>query len=140
MFTSREKSVLIELTKGCTNKEIGKSLGISPFTVRQHLQAIGAKLGYSSRLLIAINFSEWAKCQVLHLSDGRDAASASVSASPEQHGPVVRKLRELSAQDIEQVSGGVGFFAGSDDRMRELAWVSFSYQLFGAFHERTECV
>lgn len=140
MFTSREKSVLVELTKGRTNKEIGKSLGISPFTVRQHLQAIGAKLGYSSRLLIAINFSEWAKCQVLHLSDGSAAVTTSTSVSPEQHGPVMRKLRELSAQDIEHVSGGKGLFAGSDDPMRDSAWVNFSYQLFGAFHERTECV
>ncbi|MDD5333542.1 MAG: LuxR C-terminal-related transcriptional regulator [Rhodoferax sp.] len=140
MFTPRENSVLVELTKGYTNKEIGKNLGISPFTVRQHLQRIGAKLGHSSRLLIALDFVKRAKCQVLHPSDGNLTASTSASTSPEQLGSRTPKLRELSAQDIQRISGGNGFFAGNDGPVLETAWVLFSNQLLGVFHERTEYV
>jgi DNA-binding CsgD family transcriptional regulator len=42
--------VLSELLKGMANKEIGKSLSISPNTVHLHVQAIFEKLGVHSRV------------------------------------------------------------------------------------------
>ena len=34
---------------GCTNKQLGLRLGISPRTVQKHLERIHAKLGVSTR-------------------------------------------------------------------------------------------
>lgn len=49
-LTSREAEVLRMLTSGLTNADIGELLGISPITVRNHIEHILAKLGVHSRL------------------------------------------------------------------------------------------
>jgi DNA-binding NarL/FixJ family response regulator len=48
-LTDRELEVLRALAEGLGNKHIGAQLGISPSTVKYHLQAIFAKLGVSTR-------------------------------------------------------------------------------------------
>ena len=48
-FTPRERDVLCELAKNQTNKQIGKTLMLSPETVKHHLKAIFAKLGMRRR-------------------------------------------------------------------------------------------
>jgi LuxR family maltose regulon positive regulatory protein len=45
----REREILELLTKGLTNKEIGNRLDRSPFTVKNHLARIYAKLRVRSR-------------------------------------------------------------------------------------------
>lgn len=48
-FSDREQQVLSLLCHGYTNKEIAKSLGISPNTVKTHLGKLFFKLGVNNR-------------------------------------------------------------------------------------------
>ena len=48
-LTPRQRAVLELAGQGCTNRAIGRSLGISEGTVRTHLMSIYATLGVSSR-------------------------------------------------------------------------------------------
>jgi len=48
-FSIREQQVLSLLCHGYTNKEIAKSLDISPNTVKTHLSKLFSKLGVSNR-------------------------------------------------------------------------------------------
>lgn len=48
-MTKREEEVLKSLLQGNTNKQIAKSLGISDFTVRDHVSSILRKTGAGSR-------------------------------------------------------------------------------------------
>jgi len=49
-LTRREREVLVLLSEGANNEEIGQILAISPQTARTHVQKILAKLGVHSRL------------------------------------------------------------------------------------------
>lgn len=49
VMTDREIEILRRVRAGCRNKEIGEQLGISPLTVKNHLQKILRKLGASNR-------------------------------------------------------------------------------------------
>ena len=51
-LTDREKEVLLQLAKGMTNKEIGKQLHLSPFTVRHHVSQLIKKLGAANRAAV----------------------------------------------------------------------------------------
>ncbi|WP_444994704.1 helix-turn-helix domain-containing protein [Aliikangiella sp. IMCC44359] len=48
-FTQREQEILVLLSEGYTNKEIAKSLDISPNTVKTHLSSVYDKLAVSNR-------------------------------------------------------------------------------------------
>lgn len=48
-LTSREAEVLIWISRGKSNSDIGEILGISPRTVHKHLERIFAKLGVENR-------------------------------------------------------------------------------------------
>lgn len=48
-LTARQREVLELLLGGRSNKEIGRVLGLSPFTVRNHVSDLFAALGVSSR-------------------------------------------------------------------------------------------
>lgn len=48
-LTARQREVLGLLLEGRSNKEIGRLLGLSPFTVRNHVSDLFAALGVSSR-------------------------------------------------------------------------------------------
>lgn len=56
-FTSREADVLLWITRGKSNAEIGAVMGISFRTVKKHLEHIFAKLGTKSRLAAAARAS-----------------------------------------------------------------------------------
>ena len=49
-LTSRERDVLACLREGCSNAEVGRRLGISPNTVRNHVSRISYKLNVHSKL------------------------------------------------------------------------------------------
>jgi DNA-binding CsgD family transcriptional regulator len=53
MFSQREQTILQYAAAGLTNKEIGKLLFISPFTVQSHLQHIFEKTGFKNRTQLA---------------------------------------------------------------------------------------
>lgn len=53
-LTARETQILGLVTKGMTNKEIGRELTISPSTVKAHVEKIIAKLGVSDRTQAAV--------------------------------------------------------------------------------------
>ncbi len=53
-FTSRELDVLRELTSGDTNAEIAERLGLSAITVRNHIQNMLEKTGFTSRTSLAV--------------------------------------------------------------------------------------
>ncbi|MGC7837688.1 response regulator transcription factor [Pseudomonas wayambapalatensis] len=53
-ITEREHDVIHYLSKGLTNKEIARKLGISQHTVRDHLSSVFRKLNVSSRIELAI--------------------------------------------------------------------------------------
>lgn len=52
-LTARERAVVRQLSRGETNKEIARTLSISPFTVRGHIQSVAKKLGCRNRVEIA---------------------------------------------------------------------------------------
>jgi two-component system, NarL family, nitrate/nitrite response regulator NarL len=49
-LTKRELDIISGIVEGCTNRDIGKKLGISEETVKRHLVNVFDKLGVSSRL------------------------------------------------------------------------------------------
>ena len=53
-LTPRERDVLLLLTRGRSNKEIGQALSISEDTAKKHVQAILLKLGVSDRTQAAV--------------------------------------------------------------------------------------
>lgn len=52
-FTAREAEIMRLLAKGCTNRQIGEILYISPETVKTHLKNLFIKTGTSSRTELA---------------------------------------------------------------------------------------
>ncbi len=54
-LSERERDVLRELTQNRTNEEIGRELGISPHTVKRHIESILIKTGFKSRVELAVN-------------------------------------------------------------------------------------
>ncbi|MCH7520475.1 MAG: response regulator transcription factor [Candidatus Marinimicrobia bacterium] len=53
-LTNRETQVLRHVALGLSNKEIGRSLGISIETVKEHVQNILRKIGVSDRTQAAV--------------------------------------------------------------------------------------
>jgi len=53
-ITAAEERVLQRVTQGETNKEIAVALGISPATVKRHLEKILSKLGLRNRVELAV--------------------------------------------------------------------------------------
>ncbi|WP_350616547.1 helix-turn-helix transcriptional regulator [Pseudomonas sp. HY7a-MNA-CIBAN-0227] len=49
-ITEKERSVALLLAQGLTNKQIGKAMGISDHTVRDHLSSLYRKHGVSNRV------------------------------------------------------------------------------------------
>lgn len=49
-LTERQMHVLRELATGASNKEIARALGISPATVKNHLEAIFVRMGAAGRV------------------------------------------------------------------------------------------
>lgn len=54
LLTSREQAVLELVSQGMTNKEIARTLDISPATVKAHVERIIAKLGVADRTQAAV--------------------------------------------------------------------------------------
>jgi non-specific serine/threonine protein kinase len=52
-LTERERQVAALVAEGLTNKEIAARLVISPRTVQGHVEHLLAKLGFTSRAMIA---------------------------------------------------------------------------------------
>jgi two-component system response regulator DevR len=58
-LTSRERDVAALVSQGCTNRQVGKRLGITEVTVRHHLSSIFGKLGITNRFqLIAWRYRQ----------------------------------------------------------------------------------
>lgn len=55
IITDREKEVMIEASKGLSNREISENLNITEFTVKKHLSQVMRKLNYKSRKEIILN-------------------------------------------------------------------------------------
>ncbi|MEY4953286.1 MAG: hypothetical protein RL299_1710 [Pseudomonadota bacterium] len=53
-LTMREREVLGQVAEGLTNKEIARQLGLSPATVKAHVERIIAKLGVADRTQAAV--------------------------------------------------------------------------------------
>ncbi|WP_026784649.1 DNA-binding response regulator [Pleomorphomonas koreensis] len=53
-LTGREAEVLLWISRGKTNKDIGEILGLSPRTVNKHLEQVFVKLGVENRASAAI--------------------------------------------------------------------------------------
>ena len=54
-LSDRELEVLRELTRNLTNDEIADKLGISPHTVKRHIENMLVKTGYKNRIDLAVN-------------------------------------------------------------------------------------
>ncbi len=57
-LSAREREILAGLSRGSTNQEIAESLGISLFTVKNHVKRILKKLGVSNRTQAAARFNQ----------------------------------------------------------------------------------
>jgi DNA-binding NarL/FixJ family response regulator len=53
-LTPRQKEVMVQLLKGCTNPMIGEELGISAETVKLHVSAILAAYGVANRVQLLL--------------------------------------------------------------------------------------
>jgi DNA-binding CsgD family transcriptional regulator len=53
-LSPREVEVLRLLAQGCSNREVGRRLSISPKTAGHHVQHIYAKIGASTRAAAAL--------------------------------------------------------------------------------------
>ena len=54
LLTERERQVILVLSEGITNKEIGRRLGLTEGTVEVHLHRIYRKLGIANRTALAV--------------------------------------------------------------------------------------
>lgn len=54
LLTERERDVVMLVAEGQTNKEIGRQLGISPATVKVHVERVIGKLGVADRTQAAV--------------------------------------------------------------------------------------
>ena len=61
-FTRREYEVLLQISKGLSNKQIAGELGISSKTVSRHLENIYPKLGCNNRYSVIQKIWEWRLC------------------------------------------------------------------------------
>lgn len=55
ILTDREKEVMLEVSKGLSNRDISEKLNITEFTVKKHLSQVMSKLNYKSRKEIILN-------------------------------------------------------------------------------------
>ncbi len=53
-LTIRERQIVLVLSEGVTNKEIGRRLSVAEGTVKVHLHRIYRKLGIANRTALAI--------------------------------------------------------------------------------------
>jgi DNA-binding NarL/FixJ family response regulator len=54
-LTRREQQMAEAVARGLTNREIAVEFGLSPETVKKHLQAIYGKLAIGGRLMLALH-------------------------------------------------------------------------------------
>ncbi len=73
LLTAREKKVLELVAKAKTNKEIAATLGISPSTVKRHLENILRKLQLKNRVAAAVHAVRMGDCP-LEVGEIREAA------------------------------------------------------------------
>jgi DNA-binding CsgD family transcriptional regulator len=83
-LTRREADVLLWITRGQSNTEIGASLSISPLTVKKHLEHVFRKLGVRSRLAAAVLVAEAPSVSPRALSRRSIEASPQMIAGAEQ--------------------------------------------------------
>lgn len=62
-LTARELAVAEEVTRGASNKEVARNLGITERTVKAHLAAAFAKLGVRDRLQLALRLQSRAEVE-----------------------------------------------------------------------------
>jgi two-component system nitrate/nitrite response regulator NarL len=53
-LTTRERQIILVLSEGITNKEIGRRLSVAEGTVKVHLHRIYRKLGITNRTALAV--------------------------------------------------------------------------------------
>lgn len=73
LLTAQEKKMLKLVTKAQSNKEIAQALGISPSTVKRHLESILGKLRLRNRVAAAVYAVEIGDCP-LHVGEMKKAA------------------------------------------------------------------
>jgi DNA-binding NarL/FixJ family response regulator len=62
-FSMRESQILDLLQHGLTNKEIGQDLGISPYTVRDHIAKMLLRHGLKARTALAALYARAPKAR-----------------------------------------------------------------------------
>jgi DNA-binding CsgD family transcriptional regulator len=55
-ITDRQREIVALIAAGCSNDEVGASLGISPRTAKAHCDALRVKLGVSRRRYIPVAY------------------------------------------------------------------------------------
>ena len=95
------------LTKGETNKQIARALGISPYTVREYVQHAARKLGCRNRVEVATWWATHGDTSSLHPSGAPSAPDGSVSDCRELAASKADNLRNPTAEEVSSVDGGL---------------------------------
>lgn len=100
VFTEKQRRVLDLLIENKTSKEIGRALGISPYTVDQRISLARGRLGVSSRNELAAHYRVMRK--TLSTSSPSDAPSLPDEAASEG---AIQSVRAKNVQPIPELGG-----------------------------------
>jgi DNA-binding NarL/FixJ family response regulator len=76
VLSNREREIALLVTRGLSNKELARELGISPGTIKSHVHSILQKLGASNRYSLMVRSTQEAPLSEFRLKTRRDQRSS----------------------------------------------------------------
>jgi len=76
VLSHREREIALLVTRGLSNKELARELGISPGTIKSHVHSILQKLGASNRYSLIVRSIQEAPLGEFRLNTRREQRSS----------------------------------------------------------------